>query len=271
MNVIITRLNGATYSLADYGIKTLEFVVDAPTPRTVTEEIEGRDGLVELDTTYDARKIRASFYFRSFDGPDFPLLRNEIFRMFASRESFYVIDDREPGKRWRVKADGFSVEQLMANKGRFDVEFTALSPFAESIGTTLDPLTFDSELWQIGQGLAGEDDMIYTHSTPSFKIYNAGDVTIDPRVLPLTITFTGASTNLTITNTTTGDTWQYTGTTQAGDTITLDGVRSLKNGLSIFGQTNRKLITLAPGWNSFVINGQSGQFSISFDFRFYYV
>jgi hypothetical protein len=89
--------------------------------------------------------------------------------------------------------------------------------------------------------------------------------------LPLKITFTGASTNLTITNTTTGDIWQYTGTTQAGDTITLDGVRSLKNGVSVFGNTNRKLITIAPGWNNFTITGASGSFTISFDFRFYYV
>jgi Phage tail protein len=271
MNVIITRLDGKTYSLADYGIKTLDFAVEALTPRTITEEIEGRDGLIELGTTYDARKIRASFYFRAYDGPDFPLLRNEIFRMFASRESFYVTDDREPGKRWLVKSDGFSVEQLMANKGRFDAEFTALSPFAESIGTTLDPFTFDEELWQIGQCLTTEDDMLYTHSTSSFRIFNAGDIAIDPRVLPLKITFTGASTNLKITNTTTGDMWQYTGTTQTGDTITLDGVRSLKNGASIFASTNRKLITIVPGWNNFTITGTSGSFTVSFDFRFYYI
>jgi phage-related protein len=270
MNVIITRLNGATYSLADYGIKTLDFAVDAPAPRTITEEIDGRDGLIELGTTYDARKIRASFYFRAFDGPDFPLLRNEIFRIFASRESFYVTDDRESGKRWLVKSDGFSVEQLMANKGRFDVEFTALSPFAESVGTTLNPFTFDAELWQIGQGLEA-DDLQYVHNTPSFRVFNAGDIAIDPRERPLKITFSGASTNLAITNETTGDSWQYTGTTQAGDTITLDGVRALKNGTSIFGATNRKLITIAPGWNDFTITGASESFTISFDFRFYYL
>jgi Phage tail protein len=270
MNVIITRLDWTTYSLADYGIKTLDFAVDAPTPRTITEELDGRDGLIELGTTYDARKIRASFYFRAYDGPDFPLMRNEIFRMFASRESFYVTDDREPGKRWLVKSDGFSVEQLMANKGRFDVEFTALIPFAESVGTTLDPFTFDAELWQIGQGLEAED-LNYVHTTSSFQIFNAGDITVDPRIYPLTIEYTGASTNLTITNQTTGDIWQYTGTTQAGDTIMLDGVRSLKNGLSIFGNTNRQLITIAPGWNDFTITGASGSFTISFAFRFYYI
>jgi hypothetical protein len=72
----------------------------------------------------------------------------------------------------------------------------------------------------------------------------------------LVITFAGASTNLAIANTTTGDTWSYTGTTAAGDTLKLDGVRMLKNGVvSVFGATNRKLITLAPGWNNFTVTG----------------
>jgi hypothetical protein len=278
MNVIITRLDGTTYSLADYGIKTLDFAVDALTPRTITEEIEGRDGLIELGTTYDARKIRASFYFRAYDGPDFPLLRNEIFRMFASRESFYVIDDREPGKRWLVKSNGFSVEQLMANKGRFDVEFTALMPFAESVGTTLNPFTFDAELWQIGQGLAVDNDMVYEHySTTNFRIYNAGDITIDPRVFPLLIEFSGYCLGLEIENLTTGDVWIYNGTAGVNDVIQLDGVRALKNGVSIFTETNRQLITLAPGWNDFKIDrgltqeSEGSPFVIRFDFRFYYI
>ncbi|MCG6184237.1 phage tail family protein [Anoxybacillus sp. LAT_38] len=105
----------------------------------------------------------------------------------------------------------------------------------------------------------------------SFSIYNAGDKTIDPRELPLTITFRGESANLTIINKTTGDTWQYTGTTVKSDFLVLDGIRSLKNGVSIFSDTNRKLITLVPGWNDFTITGASGYFEITFNFRFYYL
>ena len=268
--MIIEKLDGTIIETEQYGIKLLTHSISSPSVRVVTEEIDDRDGYIEVGTTYDGRKIRASFFVQAVDRYDFPLLRNEVFRIFATKELFYF---HEPGqkRRWLVRSNGFEIEKYPPRIGTFEIEFSSPSPYAESVGTTLDPFTFDSELWQIGQGLAGDDDMIYTHSTPSFKIYNAGDVTIDPRVLPLTITFTGASTNLTITNTTTGDTWQYTGTTQAGDTITLDGVRSLKNGLSIFGNTNRQLITIAPGWNDFTITGASGNFTISFDFRFYYI
>jgi phage-related protein len=268
--MIIERLNGTIIDTEQYGIKLLTHSISSPSPRVVTEEIEGRDGYIEIGTTYDGRKIRASFFMRAFDKEDYPLLRNEVFRIFATKELFYF-HEPDQKRRWLVRSNGFDLERFSPRGGTFEIEFSSPSPYAESIGTTLDPFTFDAELWQIGQGLIESDDLKYVHNTASFRIYNAGDIDIDPRVLPLKITFTGASTNLTITNQTTGDIWTYNGTTQLGDTITLDGIRSLKNGASIFGQTNRKLITLKSGWNDFTVTGATGAFTISFDFRFYYL
>lgn len=270
MELAIQRLNGALYKLADYGIKTLDFQIDEASPRILSEIAEGRDGNIELGATYDARNMRASFFMSAVDGADFALLRNEIFRIFANREAFYLIDPRENGKRWQVRSNGFSIEQIRATKGRFSVDFTAARPFAESIGSTLDPLTFDSELWQIGQGLTTEPSD-YTHSTTSFSVFNASDTAVDPRIYPLKITFKGASTNLAITNATTGDVWQYNGTTTASDTVLLDGIRATKNGLSIFRDSNRGAIKLAQGWNDFTVAGATGAFTVDFDFRFYYL
>jgi hypothetical protein len=270
MEIAIQRLNGAIYNLLDYGIKTLDFQVDAPSPRVNSEIIDGRDGYVDLGAAYDAREMRGSFFMTSADSTDFALLRNEVFRIFAGREQFYVIDSREPGKRWLVRSNGYSVEQIIATKGRFDVEFTCATTYAESIGTSLSPKTFDAELWQIGQGLI-DDGLTYSHTTPTFRIYNLGDTTVNPRHHPLVITYTGASTNLKIKNVTTGEEWAFTGTTTASDSVKLDGIRSTKNGLSIFRDTNRKIISLAPGWNDFVLTGASGSFTVSFDFRFYYL
>jgi hypothetical protein len=270
MELAIQRLNGALYDLSDYGIKTLDFQIDAPSPRIYSEVVEGRDGTLDLGAVYDSRQLRGSFFMSAVDSVDFALLRNEIFRIFAGAEAFYLIDSREPGKRWKVRSNGFSVEQLNATKGRFDVDFNAQIPYAESIGTTLDPLTFDTELWQIGQGIIDEG-LTYSHTTSTFRIYNIGDTTVNPRQHPLVITYTGASTNLKIKNVTTGEEWAYTGTSASGNNIKLDGVRSTKNGLSIFRDTNRKVISLVPGWNDFVIAGASGSFTVSFDFRFYYL
>jgi hypothetical protein len=151
------------------------------------------------------------------------------------------------------------------------VDFIIHSVFLESIGTTLDPQTFDSELWQIGQGLI-TDDTKYIHNTTSFRIYNAGNVKVDPHRNPLIIKYKGISTNLQIKNNTTLDTWSFTGTTTEDDTLELNRLRSLKNTVvNVFSDTNRRSISLAPGWNDIELIGTSGSFEISFDFRFYYV
>lgn len=116
-----------------------------------------------------------------------------------------------------------------------------------------------------------EKTVYVVESTTTFKIYNAGDEKIDPRSKPLVIEFRGTSTNLSIKNLTTLDTWSYTGTTLKTDFLKIAGVRSLKNGLSIFKDTNRKLITLQPGWNEFELTGTQGFFRITFQFRFNYL
>jgi hypothetical protein len=267
--MIIEKLDGTIIETEEYGIKLLTHSISSPSPRVITEEIDNRDGYIEMGVTFDGRKIRASFFMYAFDKQDYPLLRNEVFRIFATKEKFYFHEPNQK-RRWLVRSNGFEIERFSSRGGTFEIEFFSPSPYAESVGTTLDPFTFDAELWQIGQGLEAED-LNYVHTTSSFQIFNAGDITVDPRIYPLKITYTGASTNLTIANQTTGDIWQYTGTSQAGDMITLDGIRVIKNGLSIFRDTNRKLITIVPGWNDFTITGATGAFEISFDFRFYYL
>jgi hypothetical protein len=264
----IMRLNGTIYNLSELGVIVNSFNVEAPSPIHYRERIEGRSGYVDLGTEYDGRKLQAKLTMLAVDNLDFSLLRDELFRVFDSRESFYLLPSETPGKRILVKYDSPYSLSRTGSLGEFEIVFSSESAYFESIGTTIDPLTFDSEKWQTGQGLT-LDEMMYTHSSTSFQIYNAADgVTIDPRQLPLLITFKGASTNLQIKNLTTGDTWALTGSTIAGDTLILDGVRSFKNGVSVFGDTNRKLITLAPGYNDFQIVGASS-FTISFSYRFY--
>lgn len=270
MNVIISRLDGTTYNLKELGINTLYFRPESPSLRTDSETVG--DGEIDLGSYYNPRMIPASFFARALDNADYPLMRNEVFKLLQSKQSYYVTSSDMPGIRWKVKSEQTIDLERIANTGVFGVNFKSFSPYAESIGTTLDPLTFDAELWQMGQGLTTEEPE-YTHTTSSFSIYNAGDEEINPRIphTPVTIEFMGASTNLSIKNITTGDEWKYTGATYDLDTIKLDGIRSTKNNLSIFRDTNRKLITLDKGWNEFKVTGATGSFTISFDFRHYYI
>ncbi|PEN34886.1 phage tail protein, partial [Bacillus wiedmannii] len=97
-----------------------------------------------------------------------------------SRQPFYIIDKRNLGKQWLVKCESeYEIDQQRIY-GFFDIKFISSSPFAESIGTTLTPLDIDLGLWQIGQGLTFEDPK-YVHSTCTFRIYNAGNVPLNPR------------------------------------------------------------------------------------------
>jgi type V secretory pathway adhesin AidA len=113
------------------------------------------------------------------------------------------------------------------------------------------------------------EQTIYTiNSETEFTIYNVGDTAINPRNMELVITFRGDSTDLSIENTTTDEKWEYTGTTVVSDVLQLDGVRATKNSLSIYRDTNRKIISLANGTNDFIITGTSGSFVLTFEFRF---
>lgn len=272
----ITKSNGQKFIVSSSkDMKVLVFLPSSPLFNAQYDKLPGRHGELDLSSgSFDAQdNIKSRIFFRSRDIYDFYLFRDEIFHLFSSQEAFYITTNREPGKRWKVRVEArYEIEPKgNGSYGVFDIVFKSASPFCESIGTTLDPFTFDSNLWQIGQNIPAED-LIYKHSTTYFRIFNASVVTIDPRSMPLKIKYTGVSNNLSIKNITTGDLWSYTGSTAfADDVITLDGVKSYRTTVgSIFGKTNWGLITLKPGWNDFVLTGTASTFKIEFDFRFYY-
>ncbi|MCM3444384.1 phage tail family protein [Metabacillus halosaccharovorans] len=264
--------NGETIDHRTLGVKLLSFKKSSLTHINEYDSAEGRHGLISLGTTFDGRKLSASFLIDAVDHLDYQLKKDIVYNLFSTEDEMILIDSRQPGKQWKVKVESdFEVENVSFCAGSFEVEFISSFPYSESIGTTLDPLTFDSNLWQIGQGLSGED-VQYIHNTTSFSIYNAGDVKIDPRTMPFVIQYTGASGGLEIENLTNGDKWTYSDASNTSDTILIgvNGIRSTKNNLSIVSKTNKKLITLDKGNNQFNITGTNGSFEIKFEFRFYY-
>ena len=270
--MIIEKMNGEVIDTKDTPLQLLTLWRESVEHRTETQQLPGADGLIHVETTYGARRLVGTFFFDSRDIYDYYLILNEIYKLFASKKPFYLThSEREPGKRWLLQAQNTYTPEKIGHVGTFEIEFLSYSPFSESVGTTQDDFTFDSELWMIGMGLQAED-YTYTHTTNDFVIHNPGDREINPRETPLVIEVTAneAGTGMTITNNTTGDEWSYTGTINPGDVIKLDGIKSYRNGLSIFRDTNRKLITLAEGENDITISGLT-DFEVSFDFRFYYL
>lgn len=270
IDVQIRRLDGRVYSFKESGIGVRDLVVSSPKYKTEYDNPDGMDGLVDMGTSLDAREIYLKLYFIASMQDEYSNKRDEVFRLLDSREPFYLSESRTPHKRWKVKLQGsFSPEQFW-RLGFFEINLLSPSPYAESIVSTL-----DKEQTDVFYQVETEESIQYVFETETFFIWNNGDVDVNPRYqwADLKITYQGPSESLRIKNISTGDEWLYDGTTIEGDTIVIDGIKSYKNTVesSIFGSTNRKIITLAPGRNDFEVIGATGPFSISFDFRFYYI
>src|SRR5699024_9195008 len=190
----------------------------------------------------------------------------------TTKESFYIRELRRPsefttcddgyddryvgGKRYLVRLSNVINldQQRTYGFGEMVFETTEL-PFAESIGTTADidkhGLLYSQELWSYGMGLSyDEETHKYTHNTKTFRIYNAGNVEeIDTFEMDLKIAIDGINGPYELKNETTGDVFKYAGSNSGK--VLLDGPNITLNGLQAFRDTNRRYISLAPGWNTF--------------------
>ena len=240
---------GEEINLTSLGLVGLKLKIPSPSYRREIEKLDGRPGVVVIENILDSRPLVASFMVTADNYDDSLKSRDRLYGLIGNGQTFYVAEARQPTKRWKVYADGWAPERINVRTSIFDVPLLSESGTSESISII---------------------EKIYDTSTFSFK--NEGNILIDPRIHTETeILFTGASTNLIIRNLTAGDEWSWAGSTVDGDTITLKGVRSLKNGVSIFGQTNKKLITTDPGWNDFEIVGATGVFELTIKTRFYFL
>jgi phage-related protein len=260
MNLIrIWDLDKNEIDIADYGLTGLRLSIPSPSYEVSRESIPGRPGAINLGKDLVPRVLTAEFLVQAQDYDTSLLARDDLYKLFS--QPFYIGEIKQPNKRWFVECvDPWTPDRISQETLTIEINLFAEKGVAESVETSLELNP---------PQISGSKIQKYKHAASTFEVLNDGDITINPRNHPLIVSYKGASTNLQIKNLTTGDTWTYTGTTTASDTIKLDGIRSTKNGLSIFRNTNKKLITLAPGWNEFELVGASGTFEILFDFRFY--
>ncbi|MCT6925318.1 phage tail domain-containing protein [Metasolibacillus sp.] len=272
MTLIFVRKDGSKINLLDAGIRVMEFEPESLDNRNESHNING-GGYGITNQGYNTRYIDATFKMQNYDLTDYVLSRRVLFNLFGSGEDFHIIDTKEIGIWWYVRNDNkFSLRRTVKN-GMFSVKFVCVTPYAQSRGSCIDLQNhkeWDKDLWSWGMGIDWDKTYSYEHSSNHFSIENIGNALIDPRQHELEITVKAtASQYLQITNQTTGDVYKYGGTLTANDTLVLKGIQTLKNGLSVFRDTNKKLITLAPGQNIFTVEGGTIQ-SIAFNFRFLY-
>ncbi|MEZ7173582.1 phage tail domain-containing protein [Sporosarcina sp. OR05] len=249
MNLIeIYNSNGDKLSSDKLELFGLKLNIPSPSYQLITEPVDGRGGVIVLDRILQPRDISARFFTKSGSYEDSLKLRDELFYIFSSG-NIYIAESNLPGKRWCVYSHEWSPDSLSRMIKEFEIPMTAPSGTSESVNV-----------------------LNRTYSVFSFVFRNEGNHPIDMRTQEETeITFVGASSSLSILNNTTGDEWKYNGTTTANDVITLKGVRSMKNGQSIFSETNKRLISFAVGNNEFEISGVSGPFELSISTRFYFL
>lgn len=233
------------------GLWVEELVIPSQNPEHVTESADGINGLIYFSTALKEREISATLQYEVERGETMLSFNRKIFDWFNPFREYFLVADEDPGVRYPVRVSaGYEIDEISWEDGKFNIEFVMFKPLAESVNVVTRKYNVDT----------------------SFNYRNEGNTQIDMRHQEETeITFKGASSGLTITNISTGDEWKYNESTTANDLILLKGVRSFKNGQSIFGKTNHRMISFAVGNNEFKITGNIGAFELTIRTRFYFL
>ena len=214
---------------------------------------------------------RFSMYFR--DWYDYKLKKHELARFFMQKGLYRIRTDAEPGLIKQVRASNFTIATPQGTDNvQFSIPFVNPSGVKWSYAYSDELMTYDQNLWQYGMNLPNGADLKYHYiNQHEFRIYNASDIDIDPRVkYPLQIVVTGFNGSFDMVNKTTGDEVIYTGSLSSSDELVFDNLSVYKNGKLANGDTNLAWMRLKRGWNDFKIYGYN-PVDIRFHFRFVYL
>lgn len=309
MDVEITKSNGSSFRLSDFGI-VKDFVVESIALEEVKEVGEGMHGFIDYGAFYRSRKITVPMKFKSRSLHGFALMRDELYKATSDIEPVYIRELRRPerlqydfvgfgekprwsdntdnkyvgGKRFKVRMiSTLSPEQIVTD-GEVNIEFeTVEMPFAESLGTSMDlhrdGFDMDSGIWGAGMNLDARD-YVYakrlSSADPIIEIYNPSDVDVNPFEGDLKITIGRifnagtSSSHIQFTNHANGTRARFYGPLySASSEVVYDGPEITLNGAQALGRSRRDFITLSPGMNRIQMY-EATWADIEFDFRFYY-
>lgn len=259
------------------GVTPLDILVSSIERERYEENIKGIPGPIDYGFDFKEREITLKFQMEHFhDTFDFRLQRDELYNIFSSHNHLYVSDNLVPTRVIKLQVDGqFTPERYGYWYSTLEVtgKTTGL-PFWRTKYTTQDieTLGFDAiaEKFGMADGL-NIDYPKYTFTENKFTVWNGGNVTLDPRNMPLKIKLKHLVTDGTfkLTNKTTGETFEYY-TPRTGNTVDLDGVQAFVGyQANRLRQTNRKYISIVPGINEIEYSGGTMD-NIQFDFPLYY-
>nr|WP_263313609.1 phage tail family protein [Mammaliicoccus sp. Marseille-Q6498] len=260
------------------GIKPLDLLASSVGKERIEETIDGIPGTIDYGFNYSTREVKLTFWLTHFHGEhDYHLMKAELNNLLDKTEFMYISTDALPSRMLKITVDEAYIPERILYSNASQLEITARIsglPFWRTKYTTQDIETSGYSSIAEKYGTADSihiDHTKYTHTANEFTIYNAGNVTIDPRNMMLNIRLYRLVTQgeFKLKNLTTGEEFQYKGVL-TGNTVDLNGIKVLiglaQNRLR---DTNREFISLVPGENKITISGGTVE-NIQFDFPFYY-
>lgn len=263
--------NNKLHSLKDdLGFECIEFERKAPQLNVEYQEFSGSNGSREVNSSFKPFNIEVKLFVEFKNMFDYQLKETELYAFLSEKDSYFIMTDREPGKRYLVHPSSIDLEEIGIRYATYNIVFNAFKGCSESLSTTLSEFSLSDE-WQFSQNLEAED-YVYEFEVSRFQVFNAGDFSVDPRENDLRITLQGESLgNATIFNRTTGERFIYypSFSNNLGQTVSIDRVYPKLNGVHCGIDTNLELITLTPGINEIEIQNVANVKS-SWDFRYLY-
>lgn len=253
-------------------LKFLDAKEDDVSPKYDTVELNGADGIVPGQINFEPFKLVLRFSYKAIDYKDYLLFKSKMRGVFFKRTPFYIIHSKLPGKKYAVIPESNSIEDKTDKFGEFEVSFVVYKGFSESVNTTDDEFFFDSN-WMFENGVPLDFEPKYHHTSNQFTIWNGSTDTIDPRNIhhQLQIKMNIQATNgFELVNYTTGDIFRYNKSISPGVDFVLSGVHAYYDNNKVGIDTNRGVITLAPGKNILKIRGDVSTQNVVFKFPFIY-
>ena len=258
------------------GVLPLDFLVSAIEKERYVENIKGIPGSINYGFDYKEREVTLNFWLRHYHGEhDQKLLKSELYAMLDSQPYFYVSDDRLPTRVLKLAVDEPYLPDRINGSNISTLEFKCQIiglPFWRTKYTTQDIQNSGYSALVEKYGMADGININlpnYSFTDSTFSVWNGGNVTIDPRNMPLFIKMFYVKGTSTITNKTTGEIFKITEDWN-NNHLTINGTKVIKStSVNALRSTNRKFITLVPGKNEIEIKDLNFK-KAEFDFPYYF-
>lgn len=253
-------------------LKFLDFIEEGVEMKANTTDINGKDGVLLGPSAFGPFNLTLNLSFKGQDTKDLRLIKQKLRGLLFRREPYYIWHSDLPGKKYAVYCAEHSEENLTNSFATFAVTFTVYKGFSESVNTTSKDFSFQSN-WMFENGIPLDFNPVYYHESNQFTIWNGSTDTIDPRNIyhQLKIKLNiNAEDGFELVNYTTGDIFKYHKSITEKETFVLNGIHAYKDNNKVGIDTNRGLITLAPGKNIIKVKGDVKSQKVLFEFPFIY-